>query len=67
MINYLLCIVWPILIGGVIGAYKLGKNVGSNGAPYLYPLIFVAIYLFLMATVGGEDWWQFFIVLYFDF
>lgn len=53
MINYFLCILWPILIGGTYLTYKLFKDVWRPIGSVVFPLFFLVIFFFVLWSFGG--------------
>lgn len=65
MINYFLCIIWPVLIFGSIGAYKLGKRSGGLKVSILMMAGFWLICISILMGVFGKWWLDFLWMPYF--
>ena len=61
MFNFFAFIAWPILIGGVIGAYKFGKKHWGIYGTVLLPIAFVVLFFLLFFLWLGETWWVVFL------
>jgi len=56
MFNFFLCIIWPVLIFGSMGAYKLGKrNWGQQGS-LLMMVGFWIICVLILVGIFQEFW-----------
>ena len=59
MINYFLCIVWPVIIFGSVLAYRYGKKRWGGIASWLFPAAYLlVVVLALRFLLFGETWWE---------
>ena len=56
MLNFFMCILWPLLIGGIIASSKFGnKHWGRKGSIFL-PVAFLTVFFLALWLWVGEFW-----------
>jgi len=64
MINFYLCIIWPVIIAGLFFAYRFGKKRGWTGALLLLAG-FICLVLAILWLIFGSFWPEILWVPYF--
>jgi hypothetical protein len=58
MFNYFMCILWPILALGAVGAFRFGRKRWGTAGSVILPVAFLFVFLLLGWMWVGETWWQ---------
>ena len=64
MFNFFLCIAWPLLIFGTLGAYKFGKKRWGDKGSWLTSVAFLIVLFSILILIFGKYWWQLFFLPY---
>ena len=69
MVNFALCIIYPLIILGALVGFRIGKREGNRRRGVLMAIaggVFVSALLALLSLIlFRELWWQIFIIPYF--